>query len=105
MRIEAFGRIKLVRLVSYGKPLITMNFGFTINFLLEEENNDRLSFNTFREKGKFVTVYRKKTFSGVYNNFNSFIPETYRTGLIKSLLFRCFSSYSDFVKLHHEINI
>ena len=56
--------------------------------------------------GKFATnVYRKKTFSGVYTNFGSFIPETYKTGLIKSLLFRCFNLCSDFVKFHHEINM
>ena len=80
-----------------------------INFSLEKENEGRLSFldvNIFREKGKFVTnVYRKKTFSGVYTNFDSFIPETYKTGLIKSLLFRCFNLCSDFVKFHHEIDI
>ena len=80
-----------------------------INFSLEKENEARLSFldvNIFREKGKFVTnVYRKKTFSGVYTNFDSFIPETYKTGLIKSLLSRCFSLCSDFVKFHHEIDI
>ena len=80
-----------------------------IKFSLEKENDGRLSFldiNIFREKGKFVTnVYRKKTFSGVYTNFNSFIPETYKTGLIESLLFRCFNLCSDFVKFHHEINI
>ena len=55
-----------------------------INFSLEKENEGRLSFldvNIFREEGKFVTnVYRKKTFSGVYTNFDSFIPETYKTG-------------------------
>ena len=51
-----------------------------INFLLEKETDCRLYFldiNIFREKGKSVTTfYRKKTFSGVYTNFNSFIPET-----------------------------
>ena len=80
-----------------------------IKFSLEIENDGRLSFldiNIFREKGKFVTnVYQKKTFSGAYTNFNSFIPETYKTGLIASLLFRCFNLCSDFVKFHHEINI
>ena len=79
-----------------------------ITFSLEKENDDHLSFldiNIFREKGKFVTnVYRKKTFSGVYTNFNSFIPETYKPGLIESLLFRCFNLCSDFVKFYHEIN-
>ena len=58
----------------------------SIKFSLEKENDGRLSFldiNIFRQKGKFVSkVYRKKTFSGVYDNFNSFIPETYKTGLI-----------------------
>ena len=76
--------------------------------MLEKEIDGRLSFldiNIFREKGKFVTnVYRKKTFSGVYTNFNSFIPETYKPGLIESLLFRCFNLCSDFVKFYHEIN-
>ena len=68
-----------------------------INYSLEKENEVCLSFldgNIFREKGKFVTnVYRKKTLSGVYTNFDSFIPETYKTGLIKSLLYQiAFSS-------------
>ena len=65
-----------------------------------------LDINIFREKGKFANnVSRKKTFSGVYTNFDSFIPETYKTGLIKSLLFRLFNLCSDFVEFHHEINI
>ena len=80
-----------------------------INVSLEKESDGRLSFldiKFFREKGKFVTdVYRKKTFRGVYTDFNSFTPESYKTGLIKSLLFRCFRLCSDFVKFHHEINI
>ena len=78
-----------------------------INFSLEKENDGRLSFldiNIFHEKGKFVTNV-KKTFSGVYTNFNSFIPEIYKTGLIESLLCRCFNLSSDFMKFHHEINI
>ena len=61
-----------------------------INFSLEKENYDRscfLGINIFCEKEKFVTnVYWKKTVSGVFTNFNSFIPENYKTGLIKSLL-------------------
>ena len=62
----------------------------SINFSLEKENDGRLSFldiNILHEIGKFVTsVYWKKSFSGVYTNFNSFIPETYKTELIKPLL-------------------
>ena len=63
-----------------------------------------LDVNIFHENDKFATsVCRKKTFSGVYTNFKSFIPETYKIGLIKSLLFQCFILCSDFIKFHHEI--
>ena len=79
-----------------------------INFSIEKEKDSCLPFldvNIFRENEKFTTnVYRKNTFSGVYTNFKSFIPETYKIGLIKSLLFRCFSLCSDFIKFHHEID-
>ena len=78
-----------------------------MKFPLEKENDlSYLDINIFREKGKFVTnVCRKRNFSGVYTNFNSFIPEIYKTGLIESLLCRCFNLSSDFMKFHHEINI
>ena len=70
-----------------------------LNFTFEKENDGRLSFldiNNFGEKGKFVTnVHRKKTFSDFYTNFNSCIPETYKSRLIKSLLLRCFILCSD----------
>ena len=79
-----------------------------INFSIEKEKDSCLPFldvNIFRENEKFATnVCRKKTFSGVYTNFKSFIPETYKISLIKSLLFRCFSLCSDFIKFHHEID-
>ena len=79
-----------------------------INFSIEKEKDGCLPFLDviiLRENEKFVTnVYRKKTFSAVYTNFKSFIPETYKIGLIKSLLFRCFSLCSDFIKFHHEID-
>ena len=79
-----------------------------IKFSIEKEEDGSLPFldvNIFRESDKFATnVYRKKTFSGVYTNFKSFILETYKIGLIKSLLFQCFSLCSDFIKFDHEID-
>ena len=56
-----------------------------INFSIEKEKGGCLPFlDIFRENEKSATnVYRKKTFSGVYTNFKSFIPETYKIGLIK----------------------
>ena len=60
-----------------------------INFFIDKEEDYRLPFldiKIFRENDKFATsVYRKKTFSGVYSNFKSFIPKTCKIGLIKSL--------------------
>ena len=71
-----------------------------IKFSIEKEEDGCLPFldvNIFRKNDKFATnVYREKAFS--------FIPETYKIGLIKSLLFWCFSLCSDFIKSHHEID-
>ena len=79
-----------------------------VNFFVEKDKDCCLRFldaNIFCENEKFATnVYRKKTFSTLYTNFKSFIPEPYKIGLIKSLLFRFFSWCSDFIKFHHEID-
>ena len=79
------------------------------NFSLEKEYDDRFFFldiNIFREKGRFVTNFdRKKTLRGVNTNFNNFMPGTYKTSLIESLLFRCVNLCSDIVKFHLRINI
>ena len=57
-----------------------------------------------RELNSFSTsVYHKRSFSGVFNNFDSFIPLSYKTGLIWSLLYRAFSLCSSFELLHEEI--
>ena len=79
-----------------------------INFSIVKEKDVCLPFldvNILCENKKFATnVYRKKTFSWVYTNFKSFIPETHKIGLIRALLFRCFSLCSDFIKFHHDID-
>ena len=80
-----------------------------INFSFEKENDVRLyilDINIFRVKIEICHYWLlEKTFTGAYISFDSFIPETYKTGLVKSLLFRCFNLYSYFVKFHHGINI
>ena len=79
-----------------------------INFSIEKGNDSCLPFlylKIFREFEKFATnFYRNKTLSKFYTNFKSFIPERYRIGLIKSLLIRCFSLCSRFIKFHHEVD-
>lgn len=78
-----------------------------IKFTYEEEENNTLSFldiKITREEGRFTTsIYRKKTFSGVYLNYTSFIPLEYKKGLISTLLFRTYTICSNYVKLHEEI--
>ena len=49
-----------------------------------------------RKGESFTTnVFREETFSGVYSNFNSFMPKSYKCSLILSLLFRLFNIVSD----------
>ena len=60
-----------------------------------------------RSNGKFSTsVYRKPTFTGLFNNFHSFIPLAYKRSFVSCLLHRIFnlcSSYENFLvrKLLH----
>ncbi len=78
-----------------------------IKFTYELENDNTLPFldvNVFRDAGKFSsTVHRKDTFSGVYSNFRSFMPETYKRGLVSTLLYRAYMISSTFQSLHKEI--
>ena len=65
-----------------------------IKFTSEIEENGSLLFldiTITREIKKFVTsVYRKLTISGVFTNFESFIPKLGKRGLIETLLYRSF---------------
>ena len=78
-----------------------------IQFTCEEESNDKISFldiSITRSKNKLMTsLYRKKTFSGVYMNYNSFLPTNYKKGLIDTLLFRSYNICADYSILHNEI--
>ena len=78
-----------------------------MKFTSENEIDNNLSFldvKVMREKNHFITsVYRKPTFSGVLSHFESFIPKTYKIGLISTLIFRGFSICSSMVKFHEEM--
>ena len=50
-----------------------------------------------------TSVYRKSTFSGVYSHFDSFIPISYKFGLVSTFIFRCFSICSGMSKFHLEV--
>ena len=79
-----------------------------IKFTVEQENIVSLSFLDVKicgKNGKFVTsVYRKPTFSGVFTNYESFIPTYPEKGLLHTLLHRGFSIWCDFKTFHFEID-
>ena len=79
-----------------------------ITFTVEQENVGSLSFldvEICRKNVKFVTsVYRKPTFSGVFTNYESFIPTYQKRGLLHTLLHRSFSICCDFETFHFEID-
>ena len=63
-----------------------------IKFTFEEDQDNKISFldiSITRVGNELQTsLFRKKTFSGVYLNFNSHLPNTYEKGLIDTLLYR-----------------
>ena len=57
-----------------------------------------------RENNKFVTsVYCKSTFGGIFTNFENFIPDIHKRGLIETLLHRSFRLCSNYENFHQEI--
>ena len=67
-----------------------------MSFTIETEWDNKISFlhvKVIHELGKFVTsFYRKLTFSGVYNDFDSFSPDTYKICMIYTLVNRRFQT-------------
>ena len=79
-----------------------------IKFANEKEVNGSFPFLDMSisryKKGFTTTVYQNLIFSRVYSNFNSFIVDEYKHGLIFTLLFRIFSIVLDFCKFYEEVN-
>ena len=51
-----------------------------------------------------LQIFHKATFSEVFTKFDSFIFEPYKTDLIFTLLFRCFTICSDMQSFHLEVD-
>ena len=79
------------------------NLKFTFDF----EQSNSFSFLdvkiTHGDKGFSTSVFRKGTCTGVFRNFESFIFDSYKTGLILTLLFCCFTICSDMQSFHQEV--
>ena len=79
-----------------------------MSFTYEVENDDKLPFLdilvTTEDKEFMTNIYIKPTFSCLYSSFHSFLPESYKTGLCLTLLFRTYTICSDWFKIHTEIS-
>ncbi len=79
----------------------------SIEFTSEMQSDGSMSFldlSISSVNGKFCTsVYRKMTFSGVYSNFLSFIPDNFKFGLVHCLLHRSYALCSSYAAFHEEV--
>ena len=77
-----------------------------MNFSLEKEKDACLPFldiKITRNETFITSLYKKPTFSGLYLNFKSYVPDTYKRGLIFCLLFRIYNICSNWQLIHDEI--
>ena len=77
-----------------------------IKFTFETEDSNNFSFfpGKITPKNKrFVTlIFRKATFSGVFTKYDSLIFDTYKIGLVHTLLFQLFKICSSMENFHIE---
>ena len=80
----------------------------SMSFTFESEHDGKLAFLDVlvtRREGSFCTsLYRKTTFSGLYSHYESFLPTSYKQGLIYTLLHRAFTLCSSWDKFHEEVS-
>lgn len=75
---------------------------------METEVDKRIPFLdvliTSTEEGFFSTsIYRKSTFTGLFMNFTSFLPDSYKLGLITTLIDRVYKICHDRMTFNFEI--
>ena len=80
-----------------------------IKFTCETEDSNNFSFwdvKITRQNRRFVTsIFRKATFSGLFTNYDSFISDTYKLGLVHTLLFLFFKLCSSMENFHIEVEL
>ena len=74
-----------------------------IKFTFETEDSNNFSFLEVKITRFVTSIFRKATFSGVYTNYDSFILETYKIGLVHTLLLRFFKICSSMENVHIEV--
>ena len=78
-----------------------------IKFTMETQNNNSLPFLdvliTSTENNLITSIYRKKTFTGLFLCFTSFTPYKYKLGLIKTLIDRAFKICHNWSIFHNDL--
>ena len=78
-----------------------------IKFTHEVEENNSLAFLDIlvihSGNGFATNLYRKKTFTGLYNNFESLSPSKYKVNLATVLVYRAFHICSSYVHFHDQL--
>ena len=78
-----------------------------VKFTFETEDSNNLSFidvKITRQNKQIVTsIFCKATFSGVFTNYDSFISDTNKIRLVRTILFRFFKSCSNMENFHIEV--
>ena len=79
-----------------------------IKFTFEKEKDGKLAFLDVliskTDQDLCTSVYRKMTSVGLYTNFVSFTPYSYKIGLIKTLIHRTYEISSSWASFNEEIS-
>ena len=79
-----------------------------IKFTFEKQQNNRISFLDILIKNNgenfSTTIFRKTTAIGLFTNYLSFTPLSYKIGLVKTLIHRAFKICSNWCLFHDEVN-
>ena len=74
-----------------------------VKFTLETKDLNSFSFLYVKIKRFVPSPFRKTIFNGVFTNYDSFILDTYKTGLVHTLLFRFSKICSSMENFHIEV--
>ena len=76
-------------------------------FTFEKEKEKKIAFlDKYINKTNHIfctSVFQKSTSIGLYTNFSSFTPFSYKTGLIKALIYRTYAISNSWNLFHDEI--
>ena len=73
-----------------------------IKFTYEEKKENKISFSDIsisRNNNTLETSISRKP-TGVYTNFNRFLPTEHKIGMLHTLLYRTYNIYSSYLQIH-----